>query len=54
MITNEAKQMPFLQKFRNFCVEASTCAAVGGGGFWGFYLVILGVVKKIKTVIIVI
>ena len=33
MTTNEAKQMPLLQKFRNFCVEASTCAAVGGGAF---------------------
>ncbi len=27
----EAKQMPLHEKFHNFCVEVSTCAAVGGG-----------------------
>ena len=27
----EAKQMPLHEKFNNFCVEVSTCAAVGGG-----------------------
>ena len=27
----EAKQMPLHEKFDNFCVEVSTCVAVGGG-----------------------
>ena len=31
MKTIEAKQMPLLEKFHNFCVEVSTCVAVGGG-----------------------
>ncbi len=29
MKTIEAKQMPLLEKFHNFCVEVSAC--VGGG-----------------------
>ncbi len=32
MKMKETKQMPLHQKFHNFCVEASTCAAVRGGG----------------------
>ena len=31
MTTDETKQMPLHQKFHNFCVEVSTCVAVGGG-----------------------
>lgn len=31
MTTNEANQMPFHEKFRNFCVEAAACVSVGGG-----------------------
>lgn len=31
MKTDETKQMPLHQKFHNFCVDVSTCVAVGGG-----------------------
>ena len=33
MTTNETKQMPLHQTFRNVCVEVATCVAVGGGQF---------------------
>ncbi len=31
MKTTKAKRMQLLEKFHNFCVEASTCVSVGGG-----------------------
>ena len=31
MKSSETKQMPLHEKFHNFCVDVSTCAAVGGG-----------------------
>ena len=32
MKMKEAKQMPLHEKFHKFCVDVSTCVAVGGGG----------------------
>ena len=31
MKMKEAKQMPLHEKFHKFCVDVSTCVAVGGG-----------------------
>lgn len=37
MKMKEAKQMPLHEKFHKFCVDVSTCVAVGGGQFRAFF-----------------